>query len=221
MFKIISMREKISDDIKAVFFDHDDTLVDTIGSKWAQHKFIASKYYGRELTEEDLHEHWGKPLEDLFRLFYNTDDIQQAMDYTLAHHEEFPKPLFPETIPTLRRLHAAGKIVGIITATLRLSFEHDLDLHNVPREIIDYTQTADDTEFHKPDPRVFEPAKVWLAGRSIKPGQTLYIGDGLKDMRAALGAGFSFLGVESGLVTASEFRQNGAESVASIAEVYK
>ena len=215
------MSEKISDDIRAVFFDHDDTLVDTIGSKWAQHKSIASKYYGRELTEEDLRDHWGKPLEELFRLFYGTADIQQATDYTLAHHKEFPKPLFPETIPTLRRLHVAGKITGIITATLRFSLEHDLDSHNVPRDIIDYTQTAEDTKFHKPDPRVFEPAKIWLAERSIESAQTLYVGDGLKDMQAALGAGFCFLGVESGLVTASEFRQKGADSVASIAEVYK
>jgi phosphoglycolate phosphatase-like HAD superfamily hydrolase len=118
-------------------------------------------------------------------------------------------------------LHAAGKIVGIITATIRFSFEHDLDLHNFPREIIDYTQTADDTEFHKPDPRVFDPAKLWLAERSIEPVETLYVGDGLKDMHAALGAGFNFLGVESGLVTAKEFQQYGANSVASIAEVFK
>jgi phosphoglycolate phosphatase-like HAD superfamily hydrolase len=215
------MSERISENIKAVFFDHDDTLVDTIGSKWNQHKFIASKYYGKQLTEDDLREHWGKPLEDLFRLFYDTDDVDQAMEYTKAHHEEFPKPLFPESVPTLRKLHAAGKVVGIITATLRFSFEHDLDLHNFPRDIIDYTQTADDTQYHKPDPRVFDPAKQWLAERSIEPAETLYVGDGLKDMKAALGAGFDFLGVESGLVTAEEFQQHGAESLASIAEVFK
>lgn len=214
------MSERITDDIKAVLFDHDDTLVDTIGSKWAQHKFIASKYYGKVLTEKELREHWGKPLEELFRLFYDTEDIDKAMEHTLAHHQEFPKPLFPETIPTLRRLHAAGKIIGIITATIRFSFEHDLDLHNFPRDIIDYTQTADDTEHHKPDPRVFDPVKLCLAEKSIKPGETLYVGDGLKDMRATLGAGFNFLGVESGLVTAKEFQQHGANSVASIGDVF-
>jgi hypothetical protein len=40
-------------------------------------------------------------------------------------------------------------------------------------------------------------------------------------MNAALGAGFGFLGVESELVTAEEFQQLSAISVASIAEVFQ
>ena len=159
--------------------------------------------------------------DEMYDLNINASLWADLLSTSLAHHEEFPKPIFPESIPTLRRLHAAGKVIGIITATLRFSFKHDLDLHNVPRNIIDYTQTADDTNFHKPDPRVFDPAKLWLAERSIEPSETIYVGDGLKDMKAALGAGFRFLGVESGLVTADEFRQNGASSVASIAEVFQ
>ena len=48
------MSEHIPDKIKAVLFDHDDTLVDTIGTKWAQHKFIADKYYAKQLTDEEI-----------------------------------------------------------------------------------------------------------------------------------------------------------------------
>ena len=87
------------------------------------------------------------------------------------------------------------------------------------KEIIDYTQTADDTLFHKPDPRVFEPAIKWLSQHKIKLNQVLYIGDGLQDMKAALGAGFSFLGVETGLITAKEFRQQKAKSITNLAKL--
>ena len=38
----------IDEKIKAVFFDHDDTLVGTIGTKWAQHKHVAKLYYGKQ-----------------------------------------------------------------------------------------------------------------------------------------------------------------------------
>jgi len=213
------MSEHIAEDIRAVFFDHDDTLVDTIGTKWAQHKHIANVYYGKNLSDEEIREHWGIPLNELVCALYGTDDVETAIGYTMIHHEEFPKHVFPESAAVLRRIHAAGKLVGIITATNRFSFEHDLTLHNMPRESIDYTQTADDTPFHKPDPRVFNPAIAWLEEQSVTPNQVVYIGDGLHDMHASLGAGFNFLGVETGLVTAEQFKEHGAKSIPSIANL--
>lgn len=214
------MNKHISENIKAVFLDHDDTLVGTIEAKWAHHKHVAETFYGRELTDDDIRPHWGKPLGELVCLLYGTDDREQALAYNTATHEAYPKTLFPATIPTLQRLKAAGLLTGIVTATSSFSFEHDLDLHEIPRDLIDYTQTADNTPFHKPDPRVFDPAIEWLNNRGIAPDEVLYIGDGLHDMRAATGAGFNFLGVETGLVATEEFRQNGGQSIPNIAALY-
>ena len=210
------MSEHIADNIKAVFFDHDDTLVGTIDAKWEQHKHVARTFYDKELTDNEIREHWGKPLTELVCLLYGTDDVDQAMAHNTATHEGFPKELFTATIPTLRHIQAAGKLIGIITATTRFSFEHDLELHHIPKDLLDYTQTADDTPYHKPNPRVFEPAVVWLAEQRIRPDEVIYIGDGLHDMRAATGAGFNFLGVETGLVTAEEFLAEDAKSIPSI-----
>jgi phosphoglycolate phosphatase len=213
------MSEHIADDIRVVLFDHDDTLVGTIGTKWEHHKHVARTYYDKELTDDEIVPHWGKPLRELVCLLYGTDDVEQAMAYNTATHEAFPKELFTATILTLRHINAAGKLIGIVTATSRFSFEHDLDLHKIPRDLISYTQTADDTPYHKPDPRVFEPALTWLADQKIEPQAVLYIGDGLHDMKAALGAGFSFLGVETGLVTAEQFAAEKAKSIPSIADL--
>lgn len=210
------MSEHIADNIKAVFFDHDDTLVGTIDAKWEQHKHVARTFYNKELTDNEIKEHWGKPLMELVCLLYGTDDVDQAMAHNTATHEGFPKELFTATIPTLRHIQAAGKLIGIITATTRFSFEHDLELHQIPKDLLGYTQTADDTPYHKPDPKVFEPAVAWLAERHIRPDEVMYIGDGLHDMRAATGAGFNFLGVETGLVTAEEFLAENAKSIPSI-----
>lgn len=210
------MSKHISENIKVVLFDHDDTLVGTIGTKWDQHKHVARTYYGKELIDAEIAEHWGKPLEELICLLYGTDDAEQAMANNKAHHKEFPKELFEATIPTLRHLKDAGLLLGIITATSRFSFEHDLDFHQIPRELLDYTQTADDSNFHKPDKRVFEPAILWLSGIGISRSEVLYIGDGLHDMKAATGAGFSFLGVETGLVSADQFKEAEALSIPSV-----
>lgn len=213
------MNAHIADTIRVVFFDHDDTLVGTIGTKWAHHKHVAKTYYGKELGDDEIRKHWGKPLRELTCLLYGTDNVNEAMAYNTATHKDFEKNLFEATIPTLRRLHSLGLTIGVITATSRYSFDHDLDHHGIPREILAYTQSADDTDFHKPDPRVFDPALAWLAERGLKPAEVLYVGDGLHDMKAAVGAGFNFLGVQTGLVTGDEFTAAEARSITSIAEL--
>jgi len=213
------MSKHIAPHIKAVIFDHDDTLVGTIKPKWAQHKHVAKTYYGKDLKDAEIIKHWGKPLNDLVCLLYGTDNVVEAIANNTAHHTAYPKELFAATIPTLKQIKSLGLLIGIVTATTRFSFEHDLQEHKVPKGLLDYTQTADDTTFHKPDPLVFEPATAWLASKNIQPNEVLYVGDGLHDMKAALGAGFSFLGVQTELVSTDDFYAAGAKSIPSIANL--
>jgi HAD superfamily hydrolase (TIGR01549 family) len=209
----------VNNHIKVVLFDHDDTLVGTIGSKWDEHKFIAKKYYNKTITDNDIKAHWGKPFAEMICLLYDTDDAEQAIDYNLKHHTEFEKTLFSATVPVLRHLKERGMKLGIITATTRISFEHDLELHEIPKDLLSYTQTSEETQFHKPDPRVFEPVLKWLDEEEISSDEVLYIGDGLHDMKAAVGAGFNFLGVQTGLVSAEEFASVNAQSITSISDM--
>jgi phosphoglycolate phosphatase len=202
--------------IKAYIFDHDDTLVGTRVPKWAHHKYVADRFYGRTLKDEDILSHWGKPLPKLVCLLYGTENEEEALANNRSCHEDFPKVLFEETVPTLKYLQSTGKTLGVVTATIRFSFEHDLSLLGIPKELFDYTQTAEDSEYYKPDPRVFEPAIEWLRKRRIEPGEVLYVGDGLHDTKAALGAGFRLLGVETGLVTGDQFKEHGVLSIPNL-----
>lgn len=213
------MSKLIGEHIKVVLLDHDDTLVGTIKAKWAQHKEVARTFYGKDLQDAELAEHWGKPLQELICLLYDTDDAEVAMTNNQSIHQAYPKELFEGTVPALKNLKGANLKLGIITATSRFSFENDLSLNPELKALLDYTQTADDTSFHKPDSRVFDPALEWLDVQQVRPQEVMYVGDGLHDMKAALGAGFSFLGVESGLVTHEQFAQAGATSVPGISHL--
>lgn len=213
------MNKHIAPHIKAVFFDHDDTLYATFGPKSAEHKFIAKKYYDIDLTDAEIKKHWGIALHELYKVLYQTDDVEQAIEYNKKHHQDFPKIMFDGTVDVFNALHDAGIKTGIITATSRFSFEHDLSVSKFPKSIIDYTQTQDDTAHHKPDPKVFEPAVAWLKQHNVKPSEVLYVGDGMRDMQAALGAGFEFVGVQTGFVTAEESAAAGAKSVVSISHL--
>jgi beta-phosphoglucomutase-like phosphatase (HAD superfamily) len=213
------MRGPVDASTKAVFFDHDDTMVGTIRAKWAQHKYVAKTWYDIDLTDDVIRQHWGRPLSQLIAALYQTEEVELVMERMLSIHTRYPKELFPDTLPTLRSLRVGGKLLGVITATSRRSFEHDLDSLGVPRDTFDYTQTEEDTPFHKPDPRVFDPAIAWLADREVGPQEVLYVADGLHDREAALAAGFRFIGIERGLVPAEAFRALGTVAITSLNEL--
>lgn len=203
----------LSSSIKVVLFDHADTLVGTIRPKWAQHKYIAKKFYGKELCDDEIRLHWGKPFTALIKVLYETDNIDMAMSYNLAIRERFPKWLFDDTLDTLATLQKSGQKLGIITATTRASLEHDLKTLKIPKHLFEYIQTEDDTVVHKPDPRVFDPIFHWLAAQNIQRSEVVYVGDAIMDMKAALGAGFHFIGVSTGLVSFEEFKQHNVKSI--------
>jgi phosphoglycolate phosphatase-like HAD superfamily hydrolase len=214
------MSDCIGLDTKVVLFDHDDTLVATLGPKGRQHKYVARNYYGKDLTDEQLRTHWGKPLSTLLGLLYDTDDIETALARNRAEYANFPKELHPHTVPALDYIQNSGRKIGIVTATRRPNLEADLAHLGIPEARFDYLQTEESTPFHKPDPRVFEPAVKWLGGLGIRPGEAVYIGDGLQDMEAALGIGFQFVGVGTGLITPGEFRSRGAKAVNHLGELF-
>jgi HAD superfamily hydrolase (TIGR01549 family) len=193
---------------KIIFFDHDDTLVGTIRAKWAQHKYIARQFYGKKLSDKELRAHWGKPLTLLLKSLYETDRLNIAMFYNVATRNEFPKLLFEDTLATLTSLRAMGKKLGIVTATSLSSLQNDFNTLGISQQFFDYIQTEDDTVFHKPNPRVFEPALKWLKKHAILPSEVVYVGDHLKDQAAAKGAGLNFIGVATGLVSFAEFVQH-------------
>jgi len=209
----------INPHIKVVLFDHDDTLVGTIEAKWAAHKFVAKKHYNKNLSEDEIREHWGKPLRVLVGLLYDTDDVDTAIDREMATHKDFPKILLEDTKQVLAQLRKSGKKLGVITATSRRSFEFDLSTMKIPKSMFDYTQTEEGSEYHKPDSRVFDPTKKWLSRHGIKPSEVVYVADGLHDMKAALGAGFEFIGVSTGLVTQADFKKSGARSIRTLGDL--
>lgn len=204
---------------KAIFFDYDDTLVATIPAIWAKHKHIAKTFYNRHLEDADIQQHWGKPFTQMIKLLYDTEDGETAVKHNLALHGDFQKTIFEETIYILQELQNANITIGLVTAATKLSLEKDFTALKIPKSLFSYIQTEEHTQFHKPDPRVFDPTIEWLAGRGISPSETLYVGDSLHDMKAAKGAGFHFIGKATGLITPDAFRACEVHAINSLSEL--
>lgn len=213
------MSEILSEQIKAVVFDFDDTLIGTRVSTWELHKHVAKKYYDLELDDEFMASYWGKPFNELLRNYYQTDNVDELMPRVIEHLPDFPKQKFEHSEPSVNRLKASGKILGIVSATTKPILKSDTDLIELPLNNFDYIQTSEDTEFHKPDPRVFELMLSYMSLRKIYQKNVLYVGDALHDMKAAKSADLNFLGVTTGLVSEEEFADHGVKSIPDLSKL--
>jgi phosphoglycolate phosphatase-like HAD superfamily hydrolase len=198
---------------RAVLFDVDDTLLKTHEAKWRQHKYVAKTYYGHELTDAELAQHWGKPFDELvMQTARGAGTPEERRTNYLRHELEFPKEYHDDALETIRALHAAGLVLGLVTSMRLDGSMIDFRNLNMPLDRFDVVQGSEATEYHKPDPRVFAPALQALAVRGITDG-ILYVGDALSDYLAARDAGLAFVGLTHGFVNEAAFRQSGAEAV--------
>lgn len=207
---------------RAVVFDLDDTLLRTSVVKWAHHKAVAKQFYGIDLTDAVLAQHWGMPFEPMIALFYQNADTPEAMlRANLSLDDRFPKEVQHDGLDAVAALLGAGIEVGVVTSILGRLAEKDLRRLGFPVDDFFIVQGADDAPAHKPDPRVFDAALELLTGKGILPSETVYVGDALMDHHAARDAGMAFLGVTTGFVTAEDFEADGAAAVPSLTDVVK
>jgi HAD superfamily hydrolase (TIGR01549 family) len=206
--------------IKAILFDFDDTLVMTRRTKGEALKELARIRFDKELTDEDLDRYWGTPYQEfLSKLFGIRPD--QIMDHLADYRrlsQKYPQRAYPDTHKTLEQL-MPRYFLGIITATSRYALENQMQELHLPMDGFGLLQTADDCEFHKPDPRVFNPALELLGQKGLDRHEILYVGDSLRDWRAAQGAGLHFLGLAGNTTPSQAFRQEGAAVIDSLAEL--
>jgi len=115
-----------------------------------------------------------------------------ALHYELAVNPVYPMPHAEET---LRALAASGITLGIIS---NAQFYTPLLFHaffNGSPEALGFDPALLTYSFKereaKPSPRLFEKARAQLARKQIKPEETLYIGNDMRnDIRPAARAGF-------------------------------
>lgn len=205
---------------KAILFDFDDTLVTTITTKFKATQYAGRKFYNIEITDETLHLHWGKPFPELMQiLFKETND---TLENIIKNYKSI-RPLFPcclhngaiETIEYLSKKY----IIGIVTSSSRSLIMSDLKMLHFPLHTISYIQTCEDTEYHKPHPKVFDPTLIKLKEKNILKDDVVYIGDSLSDYYAARDAGLSFYGIPERTTSHSTFKKKSAKTINSLTDL--
>lgn len=205
---------------KAIIFDFDETLVRAMGVKWKQHQDAAKRFYDHELTEETIRAYWGMPFEPMIELFYDKrDSVENMMKNYFSLNELYPKTAFEDSVPVLTYLQNNSYWTGVVTSMTKENVVNDMKRHNFPWQGFKLIQGSTDSEFHKPDRRVFDKALEMLKKVHITPKQTLYVGDDIRDMQAAQGAGIQFVAIPNGLTPKEEFIKKGATCISFLSEL--
>lgn len=199
--------------VRAVLFDWDGTLVDTLPFMYAATELVMAER-GVPITWDDYRRHFTPDWRLLYRRFRLPEDAIESVGdrWWALYRGRDEAALLPGAADSLRRLSGAGLALGIVTAGRRDSVEPQLERHGLAG-LIDARVYGDDPFEPKPGPAGLHHALdvLGLAGHAA---EAAYVGDALDDMRMAVAAGARGIGILTDLATDAELRDAGASEVA-------
>ena len=176
----------IIDDLEAVIFDLDGTLIDTVDLIRHTFQHTTKTLLGRDIPDDELMAGVGCPLIVQMATF-DAERAEELTDfyrtYQVGIHDDYVKE-YPGVEEVLADLHARKVPMAIVTSKSHDVARKGLRLFDL-NKYFDVLIGADDVEIHKPDPYPLHVAAERL-GVDIK--RSIYIGDSPFDMRAAVGA---------------------------------
>lgn len=200
---------------KAVIFDVDGTLVDTVDAH-AESWRRAFAAFGREFDFDAIRSQIGKGGDQLLPVFLSEREVEEEGDRIEAYRSDFFKREYlsnvhglPQVRELFERLEAAGK-----TLALGSSAKGDeLEVYKQKAGIDGFRLielSTDDAERSKPHPDIFQAA---LDRLSLPAADVIVVGDTPYDAQAAARAGLRMIAVRCGGFDETSLRDAGAIEV--------
>lgn len=208
---------------KAVIFDLDGTLADTIDII-QQHMVEAIGQHGYVVDPHAVRSLIGRPLDVSITMLTGVTDETELADiantyyprYTEATERKGDTLLFPEAVGLLRRLKDDGYAIGVVTAKITSEAEHLLR-HVDIEKFVDVLVATDRVTHGKPAP---DAALLALKELGADAAATWYVGDAISDVAMAHAAGMPALGITTGVASRPELEEVAEVVVDDLAEVY-
>lgn len=188
--------------VKAVLFDFDGTLVDTVDLIMESFRYATQHVLGRALPDEVLRENIGIPLASQMALF-DADKAEELTRVYRAHnatvHDELVKE-YPGVNAALAEIEQRGLPMAIITSKMHSVAMRAVDIFEMG-QYFEFLIGADDVSKHKPDPYPLLQAAERL---QVAPSACVYIGDSPHDIAAANSAGMTSIAARWGVFSAED-----------------
>jgi pyrophosphatase PpaX len=170
-------------------FDLDGTLIDSIELILRSYRHTMRAHRGYEPPDDVWMEGLGTPLWVQFRLWSDDESEIKAMvetyrEYNLAHHDELVRP-YDGVVEQVRKLHAGGKTLGLVTSKMRGGALRGLRVAGL-EDAFAVVVGSDDVARPKPHP---EPVLTALSLAGRMAADAVFIGDSRHDIECGRAAG--------------------------------
>ena len=202
--------------IKAVIFDIDGTLVDTVdmhAEAWQR----AFAEFGREIEFKKIRDQIGKGGDQFLPDFLSKGEIDKfGKDLEKRRGEIYKtdympraKP-FPKVRELFERIRADGTNIALASSAPEDELEFYKKLTKI-EDLIEEATSADDAEKSKPEPDIFVAALQGLSG--VEAADCIAVGDTPYDAEAAAKAGIEAIGVLCGGFPEESLRGAGCVAI--------
>ena len=185
---------------RAVVFDLDGTLVDSVELITISFQHAIREVLGREISREDSIAWVGRPLREQMELFSPEHAEELVNVYREFNHREHDRmlKLYDGILNLLIGLERAGVKVGLVTSKSRYTTQMAFDLTGI-ESYFDATVCSDESTGNKPSP---DPILYCLELLGVGVDGAAYVGDSPSDIQAALAAGVDAIAVTWGVFDA-------------------
>lgn len=196
---------------RAVVFDLDGTIVDSVELIVLSFQHAAREVLGREMTREESIANVGRPLREQMHMLSPERADELVAAYREFNHREHDRmlKLYDGILQLLHSLELAEVKLGLVTSKSRYTTQMAFDLCGI-ESYFDTSICADESPRNKPSP---DPILLCLEQLGVPPAEAAYVGDAPADMQAAHAAGVHAVGVTWGVFSAEALEVEKPDTV--------
>jgi len=196
--------------IKAIIFDIDGVLIDSVKITVEIYQKTAKKLGLRIPPSKEVLDLLGKPLEEMERILWPNTNHEL---YIKEYRKLLMSSLFPpidEAVDAVKKLKKLDFKLGIITGKIMFFCKKHLEEVGFDIKWFDAISTVETTKRHKPHP---DPLLHVMNKLNVKPEETLYVGDAISDYGCAKNAKVEYVAVLTGCLNREELKKLGVKNI--------